>query len=181
MAAFSPSTWSRVQASGLRMAYIGAESGSDAVLRAMKKGSRVAHTIEVAADPAASILTMIGARSPRCAGSSRGSRDGSRGECCLPQPYRHSRPIGRLLFLPLTRCKQSTSRIPHRSAVTFSLPAGRLCLSPQDSHPFVFNNLQARHGVCFCLGWHTASFPVVRMLCRHEHPVVFVCLKGGAR
>jgi len=49
MAAFSPSTWSRVQASGLRMAYIGAESGSDAVLRAMKKGSRVAHTIEVAA------------------------------------------------------------------------------------------------------------------------------------
>ena len=49
MAGFSASTWRRVHASGLRMAYIGAEAGSDQVLRAMKKGTRVEHTLEVAA------------------------------------------------------------------------------------------------------------------------------------
>jgi radical SAM superfamily enzyme YgiQ (UPF0313 family) len=49
MAKFSASTWALVRRSGLRMAYIGAEAGSDAVLRSMKKGTRVEHTLEVAA------------------------------------------------------------------------------------------------------------------------------------
>ncbi|BCS31750.1 hypothetical protein TBR22_A09540 [Luteitalea sp. TBR-22] len=49
MAKFSAATWGLVQRSGLRMAYIGAEAGSDAVLRSMKKGTRVEHTLEVAA------------------------------------------------------------------------------------------------------------------------------------
>ena len=49
MAAFAPATWDLVRRSGLRMAYIGAEAGSDEALRAMKKGTRVEHTIEVAA------------------------------------------------------------------------------------------------------------------------------------
>jgi radical SAM superfamily enzyme YgiQ (UPF0313 family) len=49
MARFSPETWGLVARSGLRMAYIGAESGSEAALKAMKKGSRVEHTLEVVA------------------------------------------------------------------------------------------------------------------------------------
>lgn len=49
MAHFSSGTWELVRRSQLRMAYIGAEAGSDAVLRSMKKGTRVEHTIEVAA------------------------------------------------------------------------------------------------------------------------------------
>jgi anaerobic magnesium-protoporphyrin IX monomethyl ester cyclase len=48
LAKFSRRTWDRLRASHLRMAYIGAEAGSDAVLRRMKKGSRAEHTIEVA-------------------------------------------------------------------------------------------------------------------------------------
>jgi hypothetical protein len=49
MANFSPATWALVRKSRLRMAYIGAEAASDHVLRSMKKGSRVEHTIETAA------------------------------------------------------------------------------------------------------------------------------------
>jgi radical SAM superfamily enzyme YgiQ (UPF0313 family) len=48
LAKFSTRTWDRLRASHLRMAYIGAEAGSDAALRRMKKGSRAEHTIEVA-------------------------------------------------------------------------------------------------------------------------------------
>lgn len=48
MANFSPSTWKLIQRSRLRMAYIGAESSSDSVLREMRKGTRVEHTFEVA-------------------------------------------------------------------------------------------------------------------------------------
>lgn len=48
LANFSPRTWDRLRASHLRMAYIGAEAASNAVLRRMKKGSRAEHTIEVA-------------------------------------------------------------------------------------------------------------------------------------
>jgi anaerobic magnesium-protoporphyrin IX monomethyl ester cyclase len=49
MARFSAATWENVRRSQLRMAYIGAEAASDAVLQAMKKGTRVEHTLEVAA------------------------------------------------------------------------------------------------------------------------------------
>jgi len=49
MAAFSARTWALVRRSRLRMAYIGAEAASDDVLRSMKKGTRVEHTLEVAA------------------------------------------------------------------------------------------------------------------------------------
>jgi anaerobic magnesium-protoporphyrin IX monomethyl ester cyclase len=46
LAGFSVATWELIRRSRLRMAYIGAETGSDEVLRAMKKGSRVEHTFE---------------------------------------------------------------------------------------------------------------------------------------
>ena len=48
LAEFAPATWDLIRKSRLRMAYIGAETASDAVLRTMKKGSRVEHTFEVA-------------------------------------------------------------------------------------------------------------------------------------
>jgi radical SAM superfamily enzyme YgiQ (UPF0313 family) len=48
LANFSTATWKKIEASRLSMAYIGAEAGSDAVLKAMKKGSKVEHTFEVA-------------------------------------------------------------------------------------------------------------------------------------
>lgn len=48
MANFSASTWEKIRRSRLSMAYIGAEAASDDVLRSMKKGSRVEHTLEVA-------------------------------------------------------------------------------------------------------------------------------------
>ncbi len=48
LAGFSARTWDLLRRSGLTMAYIGAEAGSDEVLRRMKKGSRVEHTLEVA-------------------------------------------------------------------------------------------------------------------------------------
>lgn len=46
---FSRSTWELMRKSQLRMAYIGAEAASDDALKRMKKGSRVEHTLEVAA------------------------------------------------------------------------------------------------------------------------------------
>jgi radical SAM superfamily enzyme YgiQ (UPF0313 family) len=49
MARFSPQTWELIRRSRLRMAYIGAEAASDHVLARMRKGSRVDHTLEVAA------------------------------------------------------------------------------------------------------------------------------------
>jgi radical SAM superfamily enzyme YgiQ (UPF0313 family) len=48
LAEFTTATWQLIEKSRLRMAYIGAEAASDAVLRTMKKGSRVEHTLEVA-------------------------------------------------------------------------------------------------------------------------------------
>ncbi len=48
MAGFSTRTWELIRQSRMRMAYIGAEAGSDAALRQMKKGSRVEDTLEVA-------------------------------------------------------------------------------------------------------------------------------------
>jgi hypothetical protein len=48
LAGFSPRTWELARRSGLRMAYIGAESGSDRALRAMHKGTKVEQTFEVA-------------------------------------------------------------------------------------------------------------------------------------
>lgn len=48
LANFSADTWERIRRSQLRMAYIGAEAGSDAVLRSMKKGTRVEQTLEAA-------------------------------------------------------------------------------------------------------------------------------------
>ncbi|HZT43419.1 MAG TPA: radical SAM protein [Chthonomonadaceae bacterium] len=48
MAKFSASTWDLIRRSWLRMAYIGAESASDAALARMKKGTKVEHTFEVA-------------------------------------------------------------------------------------------------------------------------------------
>ena len=48
LAGFSARTWELARRSGLRMAYIGAESGSDQALRAMQKGTRVEQTFEVA-------------------------------------------------------------------------------------------------------------------------------------
>jgi anaerobic magnesium-protoporphyrin IX monomethyl ester cyclase len=49
LARFSASTWQAIRRSRLRMAYIGAEAASDEVLNRMRKGSRVDHTLEVAA------------------------------------------------------------------------------------------------------------------------------------
>jgi radical SAM superfamily enzyme YgiQ (UPF0313 family) len=48
LAGFSTRTWELLRRSRLRMAYIGAEAASDAVLKQMKKGARVEHTIETA-------------------------------------------------------------------------------------------------------------------------------------
>ncbi|MDX1501080.1 MAG: radical SAM protein [Thermoanaerobaculia bacterium] len=48
LANFPTSTWRLLEKSRLKMAYIGAEAGSDEVLRRMKKGSRVEHTFETA-------------------------------------------------------------------------------------------------------------------------------------
>ena len=48
LAGFSSATWRLLQKSRFTMAYIGAEAGSDDVLKRMKKGSRAEHTIEVA-------------------------------------------------------------------------------------------------------------------------------------
>lgn len=45
LAGFSESTWRLVQRSGLKMTYVGAETASDDALRAMRKGTRVEHTI----------------------------------------------------------------------------------------------------------------------------------------
>ena len=49
LARFSAATWEQVRKSRLRMTYIGAEAASDEVLNSMRKGSRVEHTLEVAA------------------------------------------------------------------------------------------------------------------------------------
>lgn len=49
LANFAPSTWSLIRNSRLRMAYIGAETASDAALKTMRKGTRVEQTLEVAA------------------------------------------------------------------------------------------------------------------------------------
>jgi anaerobic magnesium-protoporphyrin IX monomethyl ester cyclase len=48
LAGFSASTWEKLRRGKLRMAYIGAETASDEVLRRMHKGARVNHTLEVA-------------------------------------------------------------------------------------------------------------------------------------
>lgn len=48
LANFPTQTWELLQRSRLTMAYIGAEAASDAVLKRMRKGSRVEHTFEVA-------------------------------------------------------------------------------------------------------------------------------------
>ncbi|MEO6062513.1 MAG: radical SAM protein [Thermoflexales bacterium] len=48
LAGFSDRTWALIQASKLRMAYIGAEAASDSVLRSMKKGTTTEHTLEAA-------------------------------------------------------------------------------------------------------------------------------------
>jgi radical SAM superfamily enzyme YgiQ (UPF0313 family) len=49
MAKFSTSSWEKVRKSGLRMAFFGAEAASDDILKKMKRGTRVEHTLEVAA------------------------------------------------------------------------------------------------------------------------------------
>jgi radical SAM superfamily enzyme YgiQ (UPF0313 family) len=49
LAGFPAATWEKLRRSRLRMAYIGAEAASDESLARMKKGSRVQHTLEVAA------------------------------------------------------------------------------------------------------------------------------------
>jgi hypothetical protein len=49
LANFSPRTWEWIRKSQLRMAYIGAEAGSDAVLKSMHKGTTIEHTFEAAA------------------------------------------------------------------------------------------------------------------------------------
>lgn len=49
LAAFTPRMWALARASRLRMAYIGAETGSPEALRRMQKGGRVEATLEVAA------------------------------------------------------------------------------------------------------------------------------------
>jgi anaerobic magnesium-protoporphyrin IX monomethyl ester cyclase len=46
LAGFSTATWEKLQRSKLRMVYVGAESGSEAALGQLKKGSRVEHTEE---------------------------------------------------------------------------------------------------------------------------------------
>jgi len=48
LAGFSADTWSRIRRSALRMAYIGAETANDSVLKGMSKGTKVDHTLEVA-------------------------------------------------------------------------------------------------------------------------------------
>lgn len=48
LAGFSARTWDLARRSGLRMAYVGAEAGSDRALRAMHKGTKVEQTFEVA-------------------------------------------------------------------------------------------------------------------------------------
>lgn len=48
LANFSGRTWKLLATSGLKMTYVGAEAGSDAVLRSMHKGTKVRQTIEVA-------------------------------------------------------------------------------------------------------------------------------------
>jgi hypothetical protein len=48
LAGFESSTWEKLRRSKLRMAYIGAETSSEEVLRRMHKGARVNHTLEVA-------------------------------------------------------------------------------------------------------------------------------------
>jgi len=48
LAGFSSRTWELARRSGLRMAYVGAEAGSDRALRAMHKGTKVEQTFEVA-------------------------------------------------------------------------------------------------------------------------------------
>ncbi len=49
LARFSDRTWRLIRKSRLAMTYIGAESADDEALRRMRKGSRVQHTLEVAA------------------------------------------------------------------------------------------------------------------------------------
>lgn len=49
LASFTPRMWELARRSRLRMAYIGAEAGSNAALRRMQKGARVEQTLEVAA------------------------------------------------------------------------------------------------------------------------------------
>ncbi|HYB93442.1 MAG TPA: radical SAM protein [Vicinamibacterales bacterium] len=49
LAAFTPRMWSLARESRMRMAYIGAETGSNEALRRMQKGGRVETTLEVAA------------------------------------------------------------------------------------------------------------------------------------
>jgi anaerobic magnesium-protoporphyrin IX monomethyl ester cyclase len=49
LAGFPASTWEKIRKSRLRMTYIGAETGSDEALARMRKGSKVEHTLEVAA------------------------------------------------------------------------------------------------------------------------------------
>jgi radical SAM superfamily enzyme YgiQ (UPF0313 family) len=48
LAGFTSRTWDLARRSGLRMAYVGAESGSDRALRAMHKGTKVEQTFETA-------------------------------------------------------------------------------------------------------------------------------------
>jgi anaerobic magnesium-protoporphyrin IX monomethyl ester cyclase len=47
LANFSASTWDLIRRSGLSMVYVGAEAGSDEVLKRMKKGTRVEQTFEM--------------------------------------------------------------------------------------------------------------------------------------
>jgi radical SAM superfamily enzyme YgiQ (UPF0313 family) len=49
LANFSASSWEKIRKSGLRMAFFGAEAASDDILKKMKRGTRVEHTLEVAA------------------------------------------------------------------------------------------------------------------------------------
>jgi len=48
MARFSVSTWEKIRKSRLAMAFFGAEAADDEILKKMKKGARVEHTVEVA-------------------------------------------------------------------------------------------------------------------------------------
>lgn len=48
LAGFSSRTWDLIRKSGLRMTFLGAEAASDTVLKGMRKGARVEHTMEVA-------------------------------------------------------------------------------------------------------------------------------------
>lgn len=47
LAGFSASTWDLIRRSGLSMVYVGAEAGSDEVLKRMKKGTSVEQTFEM--------------------------------------------------------------------------------------------------------------------------------------